>query len=208
MEDTYIRLPRPRVEEPAKPINVVLLERRSRRSYRREPLTLEEVSLLLWAGYGVTGPEGLKTCPSAGATYPLELYLVVGRRGVVAGDDYLREGVYHYLPDEHALELVVEGDVRGRLQAASLNQEWVGEAPVSIVIAAVFERTTMHYGERGYRYVYMEAGHCSQNIYLEATALGLGTVAVGAFYDDDVAAILNLPPRTHPLYIMPVGRPR
>ncbi len=208
MKETYIRLPEPKPGYPSKPLNVVLLERRSRRSYRRRPLSLEDVSQLLWAGYGVTGPEGLKTCPSAGATYPLELYLVVGRMAVTAGDDYLAEGVYHYVPAEHSLELVLEGDVRGRLQAAALGQEWVGEAPVSIVIAAVFERTTMQYGERGVRYVYMEAGHCSQNIYLEATALGLGTVAVGAFYDDDVAAILSLPPRVHPLYIMPVGWPR
>ena len=146
---------------------------------------------------------GFRASPSAGATYPLEIYVVVGNNGVKG----LAPGVYRYQPHSHSLVLVKKGDVREELYSACLNQEWIRDAPVVLVIAADYERTTRVYGERGIRYVHMEVGHVGQNIYLEATALGLGTVAVGAFYDDEVRVIIGAPENHHPLYVMPVGVP-
>jgi SagB-type dehydrogenase family enzyme len=149
--------------------------------------------MLLWAAYGVNDVRwGFKTTPSAGATYPLEIYVVIGERGVALNEThYLEAGVYKYDPYTHSLKPVKLGDVRKELQEAALGQECVGKAPVSIVIAAVFERTTRIYGERGrLRYVPMEVGHAGQNIYLMVTALELGTVVVGAFYDDQVSSVI------------------
>ncbi len=214
-ETTYIRgnivlLPLPKIRKEVLSVEEALAYRRSIRSYEDKPLTLEQLSQLLWAAYGITETRyGFKTCPSAGATYPLEIYVVVGERGVVLPNgSFLEPGSYKYDPHSHTLKLVKRGDLRYELYRAALNQEWVLRAPVSIVICAVYERTTSVYGERGYRYVYMEVGHAGQNIYLEATALGLGTVAVGAFYDDKVQKVIGAQPDEHPLYIMPVGVPK
>ncbi|MHC1586692.1 MAG: SagB/ThcOx family dehydrogenase [Candidatus Hecatellaceae archaeon] len=177
--------------------------RRSIRSYSGEPLEVWELGQLLWAAQGITDPKrGFRAAPSAGATYPLEIYVVVSEGGVSG----LRPGIYHYSPSEHSLKLVKLGDFSGELCAAALGQPWVGEASVNLVICAVFERTTSRYGERGVRYVYMEAGHVGENIYLQAEALGLGTVAIGAFYDDQVHKILEAPEDHRPIYIYPVGR--
>jgi SagB-type dehydrogenase family enzyme len=191
-------------------IEEALLWRRSIREYVDKPLTVVQLSMLLWAAYGVNDARwGFRTTPSAGATYPLEIYVVVGERGVAINEtQYLEAGIYKYDPYTHSIMLVKLGDVRKELQEAALGQEWVGRAPVNIVIAAVFERTTARYGERGrVRYVPMEAGHAGQNIYLMATALGLGTVVVGAFYDDQVSSVAGLQPNEVPLYIVPVGVP-
>ncbi|WP_457750552.1 SagB/ThcOx family dehydrogenase [Thermococcus sp.] len=179
-------------------VEEAIAERRSIRSYRDEPLTLSELSQLLWAAQGITSSNGYRSAPSAGPTYPFEVYVVVGK---VTG---MSPGVYHYIPEKHALELVRSGDFRGALQDACLGQEWVGKAAVDIVLVAFYERTTKVYGERGIRYVHMEAGHIGQNIYLQATALGLGTVAIGAFDDNAVAEILGT--NGDPLYVFPVGR--
>ena len=179
--------------------------RRSVRSFKEEGIPLKHLSALLWAGQGVVGVvRGImrRTTPSAGATYPLFLYAVVGEGGV----EGLEAGVYEYVPEEHEVVLVRGGDVRRGLYKAALSQGWVRDAPLSIIIAADFNRTTSVYGARGIRYVYMEAGHSSQNIYLAAASLGLGTVAVAAFYDDEVKRVLGI--RHDPLYIMPVGWPR
>ncbi len=181
-----------------------ILYRRSIREYLDKPLTLRQLSQLLWAAQGITETHwGFRASPSAGATYPLEVYVVVGENGV----EGLNAGVYRYRPHSHSLVLVRSGDIRMKLYEACLNQEWVRDAPVVLVIAAEYERTTRIYGERGIRYVHMEVGHVGQNIYLEATALGLGTVAVGAFYDDDVRVIIGAPENHHPLYVMPIGVP-
>ena len=150
---------------------------------------------------------GFKTSPSAGATYPAEIYLVVGERGVEANGDFLEPGSYHYRVHEHRLCMVRRGELRPQLYRAAVEQEWVLRAPASIVVAVVFERTTARYGERGVRYVWMEVGHIGQNVYLQATAMGLATVAVGAFLDEEVRRIIGAPPDHHPAYIMPVGRP-
>ena len=147
---------------------------------------------------------GFRAAPSAGALYPLEVYVVIGKGGVVG----LEPGIYHYNPHTHALELIKEGDYRDELCAACLGQPWVGKAPVSIVITAIYERTMVKYGKRGIRYVHIEVGHVGQNVYLQAVALGLGTVAVGAFYDEEVRKVLGVSENEHPLYVMPVGVPK
>ena len=176
--------------------------RRSVRDFKDDPLSVEQISQLLWAGQGIT--EGFKrAAPSAGATYPLILYIVVGDKGV----NGLAPGIYEYVPQTHSLVLIKTGDSRQKLAAACLGQTFIQEAPVNIIIAADYERTTARYGERGKKYVHMEAGHAGENIYLQAVSLRLGTVVVGAFDDDAVAAVLELPEGQDPLYVMPVGYP-
>ena len=183
------------------PLERTLAERRSIRRYAGEPLSLEQVGQLLWAAQGETQPRtGYRTAPSAGATYPLELYLVAGRV------DGLSAGVYRYLPRRHEVERVGTEDLRQPLYDAALRQTMIREAPVVLVMTGVTERTAGRYGARAGRYVAMEAGHASQNIYLQATALGLGTVAVGAFDDEQISSVLGLDDGEQPLYLMPVGR--
>ncbi|MEO0050499.1 MAG: SagB/ThcOx family dehydrogenase, partial [candidate division WOR-3 bacterium] len=162
-----------------------------------EPLTLNEVGQLLWAAQGKTGKTYGRTAPSAGATYPMEVFLVAGR---VQGLD---SGVYHYDVERHALQLVKTGDVRSELAGAALGQTCIKNAPASIVLTCEYKRTTTRYGERGIRYVHMEAGHIGQNVSLECVALDLGTVMVGAFNDSAVMRVLGV--KYEPLYIMPVG---
>jgi SagB-type dehydrogenase family enzyme len=194
-----IKLPDP-VLKGSVSVEEAISKRRSIREYKDEPLRLEELGQLLWAAQGITSPKGFRAAPSAGATYPLEIYVSVKERGVIG----LPAGIYHYDPFDHSLTLIKEGDHSLEIYRASLNQEWVKEAPICIIIAADFSRTTSRYGARGERYVYMEAGHVGQNIYLQATALDLGTVAVGAFYDDQLRSIIGC--EEAPIYIFPVGR--
>ncbi|MBA7626137.1 hypothetical protein ES703_33579 [subsurface metagenome] len=198
-QDEVINLPEPQYDSDVS-IEQSLLNRRSTRSYTGEPLTLQEVSQLLWAAQGMTDPRGFRTAPSAGALYPLELYLV-------AGDvEDLISGVYRYEPDGHQLVKTMDGDRRAELADAALGQSSVKEGAISIVFTGVYERTTGKYGERGIRYVHMEVGHAAQNLCLQATAMGLGAVTVGAFHDEQVTELLNLPGNEQPLYIIPVGR--
>ncbi len=201
---TVTPLPSPRLRGEMS-LEEAIQRRRSVRDYTGEPLLLSEVGQLLWAAQGVTSEWGGRAAPSAGGTYPLELYVVVGE---VAGEGGgLAPGVYRYRPGTHDLVAWVEGDRRAALAAASLNQAWVREAAIDVVVAAVFARTTRTYGERGVRYVHLEAGHAAQNLSLQAVGLGLGTVVVGAFYDVDVQEVLELPADHEPLYVIPVGRP-
>jgi SagB-type dehydrogenase family enzyme len=205
-ERTIIYLPLPKLDGRMS-LEKVLAMRRSVREYSSEPLTLSELSQLLWATYGVTEPKhGFKTTPSAGATFPLVIYVVVKPNSVRTNSGFLDAGSYRYDPHTHSLALVKRGNLVRELYKACLRQAWVLRAPVNIVIAAVYERTTGYYGERGRRYVIMEVGHASQNLYLQATALGLGTVAVGAFKDEQVKDIVGLRADEEPLYIMPVGK--
>ncbi len=204
-----IELPMPKVRKDSMPIELALAYRRSVRRYRRgASISLEQLSQLLWACYGVSEPNRrFLTTPSAGATYPLEVYVAIYPGGVSTGSEFLEPGSYRYIPFKHAIELVKAGDLRYSLYKACLDQPWVLDASIAIVIGAVFERTTSYYGSRGVRYVHFEAGHAGQNIYLEATALGLGTVAIGAFYDDEVSSAMGMPPSVKPLYIFVVGVP-
>ena len=171
--------------------------RRSMREYRDQPLTTAEIGQLLWAAQGTTSERGFRTAPSAGALYPLEVYLLTA------------EGVFHYDPQHHQLRLMSPDDARPALYQAALQQEPVLKAPAVFVIAAVYARTAQKYGdERSPRYVHLEAGHAAQNLLLEATALGLGAVPIGAFRDQEVQKALGLPVDHQPLYLIPVGHPR
>ena len=205
----FIDLPAPRHDGDCS-VERALSERRSVRKFGEGPLTLEQVSQLLWSAYGVTQAipnapgflrGGLKTAPSAGALYPLEVYLVAGD---VTG---LEPGIYLYFPEGHRIGLIAEGDVRAALCTAALDQSWVREAPASLVYSAVYERTTAKYGARGReRYVCMDVGHSGENVYLQCGALGLGTCAIGAFDDVEVKRTVGMTKAEEPLYIMPVGR--
>lgn len=171
-----------------------LAQRRSVRRFKADALSAEQIAQLCWAAQGVTSDRmGLRTAPSAGALYPLELYVVTA------------DGVDHYEPGGNTLSRHLEGDVRGGLQAAALGQSSVGGAPATFVLCGVVSRTAAKYGPRADRYVWIEAGHAGQNILLQATALGLGAVPIGAFHDDRVAEVLHLPPGCAPLYLIPVG---
>jgi SagB-type dehydrogenase family enzyme len=194
-----IKLPKPKQDSDIS-IEEALIKRRSTRDYKPDPLTIQEISQLLWATQGITDKKGFRTAPSAGALYPLEVYVVVG------DVKNLMDGVYKYNPTQHELLRVLNGNKRSELAKAALDQTWVKEAAIDIVIAAVYERTTVKYGDRGVRYVHMEVGHAAQNLCLQASALELGIVTVGAFYDDQVKTVLSLPDQEMPLYIIPVGR--
>lgn len=183
------------------PLEELLWRRRSVRAFARRPLSLQHAAQLLWAAQGVTDPRGLRSAPSAGGLYPLELFLVAGE---VAG---LPAAVYRYLPDGHELSPSASGDRRPGLAEATQGQLFVADAPATLLVTAVIERTTHKYGERGVRYVHMEAGHTAQNVYLECTALGLATVSVGAFHDAAVQRAVGLPGGVVPLYLLPVGHP-
>jgi SagB-type dehydrogenase family enzyme len=175
--------------------------RRTVRRFASRPLDLAQVSQLLWSAGGASDPRGLRTAPSAGATYPLDLYLVVGERGVKD----LPAGVYHYQVEAHALALVATGDARAAVVRASLHQSWMAEAPVMVLITGEYRRCSARYGERGVRYTHMESGNVSQNLFLAAEALGLGAGIVGAFKDKSLAQAVKLPPAHEPLLVMPVG---
>jgi SagB-type dehydrogenase family enzyme len=181
-------------------VEQALYERRSHRAYGDAPLTLTELSQLLWAAQGVTHPEGWRTAASAGGMYPLELLAAVGN--VL----HLEPGVYRYYPDRHTISLLVPGDRRAELSAAAVNQQAVAQGAAVLVLAGVYERTAVRYGERAERYVHMEVGIASQNLHLQATALGLGTVFIGAFDSEQTSLILGLAEDERPLALMPVGR--
>jgi SagB-type dehydrogenase family enzyme len=196
-------------------VEETLAHRRSVRAFRQEPITLRDLAQLLWAAQGVSLKEdappnwtwgpwqgGRRTAPSAGALYPLEVYVVVG---AVEG---LAPGVYHYHPGRHQLEKRGVGDQRERLAAAALRQSWMVDAPVIVIVAGVYSRTEAKYGDRAERYVHLEAGHAVENLCLQAVGLGLGTTMVGAFDDDRVKEVTGLREEEQPLAIVPAGKPR
>jgi SagB-type dehydrogenase family enzyme len=195
-----ITLPAPVHDSPTS-VEAALASRRSCREFQSTPLSLAEIGQLLWAAQGVSDERGRRTAPSAGALYPLEVYLVA------AGVEGLESGVYHYSPAEHALDRMLAGDVRAALSQAALDQEALREAPATIALAAVYERTAGKYGERGPRYVHMEVGAAAENLSLQAEALSLGTVFIGAFHDERVQDVLQLPDDQHPLALLPAGHP-
>jgi SagB-type dehydrogenase family enzyme len=180
-----------------------LKKRRTVRQFSNKELDLAQVSQLLWGMGGISDSRGLRTAPSAGATYPLEFYLVVGERGVTG----LAPGLYHYRPDSQTLELTRQGDLRIAVARACLHQTWMAAAPVMVVSAAEYRRCTARYGERGIRYTHMEAGHTGENLFLQAEALGLACGIVGAFEDRILKEVLHLPQQHEPLLVMPVGYP-
>jgi SagB-type dehydrogenase family enzyme len=194
-----VRLPPPRFEGPVS-VEQTLLARRSMRTFSRDPLTVDDLTQLLWAAQGITHAQGYRTAPSAGALYPLELYVVVGH---VVG---LPTGLYRYRGREHALDAQSSRDLREQLAAAAHNQRPIDRAPATFLFTAVYERMTVKYGRRGVRYVDMEAGHAAQNLCLQAVALDLKSVVIGAFQDEAVKPIAMLPADEEPLILVPVGR--
>jgi len=208
-----IKLPGPRIEGKIS-IEAALQNRRSVRAFTSDSLTFTDVAQILWATQGITEKfadsqtewhgqailAGLRTAPSAGALYPLEVYLAAAK---IAD---LHPGLYKYVPNEHALGKVLTGELINAISEAALKQNWINEAPAVIVITSVFERTAVKYGARSERYIQMECGAVCQNIYLQACALGIGTVLVGAFYDEKLKSVLQLPANESPLSIMPLGK--
>ncbi len=175
------------------PLEQAIAVRRSRRHFSPKSLTLEQIGQLAWAAQGQETGGRYRTAPSAGATYPLELFVITD------------EGMFRYLPAKHSLEKLTGRDLRATLASAAWGQDFIQAAPLTLVFAAQFSRTTGRYGKRGVRYVYMEAGHAAQNVHLQAEALGLASVAVGAFEDAAVSTVLSLPDNIEPLYMVAVG---
>lgn len=196
-----MKLPEP-LTTGAMTLESALLQRRSVRSFTPEALAIADISQILWAAQGVTGFYGQRTAPSAGALYPLEIYLAAAR---VTG---LQPGVYRYQPQDHSVMMSVEGDIRTGLSGAALHQRSLEMAPVSLVLAAVFDRTAWKYGQRAERYVFMEIGHVAQNISLQVVALGLGSVVIGAFDDELVKGLMHMESDEEPLCILPIGKGR
>lgn len=197
------RIDLPTPDHEGLPIEATIKKRRSVRNYTPASLPLRALSQLLFAAQGTTGRmygEPIRSAPSAGALYPFEIYAIVNN---VEG---LSRGLYHYAPREHQLELIKAGDLRSEITDAALQQAMLGEADVSFVLTAVFNRTRHKYGERGLRYVYIEAGHISQNIYLQAVSLGLGSVAVGAFLDEKLNKLIDVDGKNEAaIYLHAVG---
>ena len=191
-----ITLPTPMLEGQLS-LEETLARRRSVRAFVDEPLTERELAQLLWAAQGITHRVGYRTAPSAGALYPLEVYVATA------------VGFYHYEPRQHHLSRRSDRDLRAAVHRAALAQDPIIEAPAVFVITAVYERTAQKYGEaRSPQYVHLEAGHAAQNLLLQAVALDLGAVPIGAFYDSQIQEVLSLPADHRPLYLIPVGHPR
>jgi SagB-type dehydrogenase family enzyme len=175
------------------PLEQAIAVRRSQRHFLPKPLTLDQIGQLAWAGQGQEPGSRYRTAPSAGATYPLVLFVIT------------EEGMFRYLPAEHSLDKLAGQDIRGALASAAWGQDFIRAAPLTLVFAAEFSRTTGRYGKRGVRYVFMETGHAAQNVHLQAEALGLGSVAVGAFDDAAVSTVLSLSKFLEPVYMVTVG---
>lgn len=204
MAEDPIQLPEPRTDGEIS-VEAAIYDRRSCREFADAVLTREQVAQIAWCAQGVTGESGRRRAvPSAGATIPLTVFLAAGADTV----EGFEAGVYRYLPEVHALRRTGREDVRGQIARAALGQSFLQEAPLDILVAANYSRTARRYGERARRYVHMEAGHVGQNVHLQAEALGLATVMVGAFDDGSVAEVFELPDNLAPLYLMPVGYAR
>ena len=180
-------------------------QRRTIRDFRETPLSLVQLSQLLWSAQGITDPKGAgRTAPSGGARYPLDIFVIIGTKSV----ENVEEGIYHYIPEKHSISSVDKSDkrdLRRETASASLGQQWMAKAPVMFVITAEYPRITGRYGDRGIRYAQIEVGHVGQNLFLQAEALGLGAGIVGAFNDAEVAKVLGVPRQHEPLLIIPVG---
>lgn len=179
----------------------LLKQRRSIRAFKQKAISLDELSKILWAAQGITSSLGYRTAPSAGALYPIEIYIVIGN--VTS----LEPGLYKYDVNKNALMLITKGKFRDELAKIALNQSWIKDAPVIIIINAILQRTTQKYGERGIQYVHIEVGSVAQNIYLQATHLNLGTTIVGAFQDKELKKLLNFNVNEDSFAMMPIGYP-
>jgi len=183
-------------------VEKAIANRRSQRDFTGEIMSLVELSHLLYYSSGITDKhQVLRAAPSAGATYPIEVYAIVNNVGGLA------KGTYHYLIESHELELLREGDFRNEMSRAALQERMFKQANVIVALSTVFQRTRQRYRERAERYICLEAGHIAQNTYLVATSLGLGACAIGAFYDDEFNRLLGLDGENESvLYLLAVGK--
>jgi SagB-type dehydrogenase family enzyme len=200
-QEAVMKLPPPQTEGTVS-VEQAIKQRRTVRAFTSQILDLNQLSQLLWAAHGITENRGFKrAAPSAGALYPMDNYVVVGQNSVAQ----IEAGVYHYEPEGHHMTLVVKSDLREAVARASLTQMWMAKAPLNFIITAEYKRVSVKYGERGVRYAMIEAGHMGQNLFLQAEALGLKAGIVGAFHDEKLIKVMNLPPAHQPLLIMPIG---
>lgn len=197
-QNKKIKLPNPKLKSGVS-FEETLLKRRSHRAYTKKPLGIGEISQLLFAGEGVIEEER-RTVPSAGAFYPIEIYLSVSRVKKIS------PGLYKYSPENHSLDKISNNNWRAKLAEAAFSQPWVKEAPALFILCGKFEKTVKKYDEKGAIFVAMEAGHVAQNISLQAAALNLGTLCVGGFNNKQIDRLLNLDKKTEPYYIIPVGK--
>jgi SagB-type dehydrogenase family enzyme len=196
-----ISLPKPSSDGKVS-VEKAIKQRRTIRDFQERTLSLNHLSQLLWSAQGITDlTKGRRVAPSGGALYPLDIYILIGENGV----EKMEAGIYHYLPKEHSMSMILKGDRRREISSASLSQMWMAKAPVTFIITAEYKRITGKYGERGIRYALIEVGHVGQNLFLQAEALGLGAGIVGAFNDLEVSKVAGLPPQHEPLLMMPVG---
>ncbi len=186
-------------------VEKAIQKRKSVRSFMESPMNLEQLARILLSANGITQQRGgiaRRATPSGGALYPLDLYVIA------TNVDELTNGLYHFQVSDSSLELVKEGDFSIQIFEAANEQRAVGASPITIILTARFGRITQKYADRGYRYAYIEAGAACQNIYLQATSLDMGTVAVGAFNDDSLNELLGIDGlHEAALLIMPVGYP-
>ena len=202
-QEAVMRLPLP-TSQGTVSVEQAIKQRRTNRLFMSKAMNLNQLSQLLWSASGITEERGYKrAAPSAGALYPMDVYVVVGQNSVPP----IEAGGYHYDPGEHQLSEVSQGDMRSMVAKASLSQMWMANAPLTMVITAEYSRVTIKYGKRGIRYSMIEAGHIGQNIFLQAQALGLGAGIVGAFHDEKLIDAINIPSAHEPLLLMPVGYP-
>lgn len=194
-----IKLPEPEYSSNTS-IEEALLKRKSIRDFQKKPLSLKNISQILWAAQGITDKgKNKRTAPSAGALYPLEIYLVVGNVNEI------ESGIYKYNPYQNELTLISEGDKRNEISKYTAQPEAIQTAPITVIFSAVYKRTSVKYGDRAFRYVHIEIGHAAQNVCLQVISLGLSTVTIGAFQDAQIKKTIQLLEEEEPLYIMPIG---
>jgi SagB-type dehydrogenase family enzyme len=190
---TTVELPTPQINNPF-PLDKAIKERRSIREFQNHELTAEQIATLLWAADGITDTAAeLRSAPSAGATYPLDLYVVKS------------DGIWIYKPAKNALGLIKKGDFRKALSTAAQGQTSVADAALDVIVVEQLSRIQPKYGEHSIQFCYLEAGHIAQNLALQAVALGLGSVPIGAFVDSEVNKVLELTPKQNSIYIIAVG---
>lgn len=186
-------------------LNYAIQKRKSTREFSQKPISQEQLSYLLWASTGIQRREfgfEFRTAPSAGALYPIETYVIINKV------DTIPQGVYHYNIKNHNLETIKTGDFRTNISNAALGQYMCSHAATVFIWTAIFNRSKCKYGERAYRYIYLDAGHIAENLALSATSLQLGTCQIAALYDDEVNQIIDVDGITEStLYLSVVGIP-
>jgi SagB-type dehydrogenase family enzyme len=201
MTTKHLPLPKPIIRS-GPSLEQALAQRRSHRTFADRPVPLADLAQLLWAGQGLSGVYDGRTAPSAGGMHLMQLHIVAAH---ISG---LEPGVYRYQAGSHEVEVLATGDLRDEVRDATSDQECLGEGAADIIIGVAPAAAIQRYGERGIRYLHMEAGHVAQNICLQATALGLAATTVAAFDDEAMACAARLRSGEQALYAIPVGHAR